>query len=101
MPLHHQIAQKLHGASEPGSRRAHDLIDLQVIMANAEVDLPLVRRTCERLFAYRKMQAWPPKIENVPGRDELYAAQALSSVAPTVGEAIEWANGLIAAICSA
>lgn len=28
MPLYHQIAQKLHGASEPGSKRAHDLIDL-------------------------------------------------------------------------
>lgn len=29
MPLYHQIAQKLHGATEPESNRAHDLVDLQ------------------------------------------------------------------------
>lgn len=31
MALKHQIAQKLHGVSEPGSERAHDLVDLQLI----------------------------------------------------------------------
>lgn len=30
MRLEHQIAQKLHAASSPGSERAHDLIDLQI-----------------------------------------------------------------------
>ena len=39
MRLEYQIAQKLHGASAPGSKRAHDLIDLQLIMDNANVDL--------------------------------------------------------------
>lgn len=98
MPLHHQIAQKLHGVSEPSGRRAHDLIDLQVIFANAEVDLPLVRRTCEKLFAYRKMQDWPPILVKGEGWDALYADQVLPSVKPTADEAVEWANELIAMI---
>lgn len=28
--VEHQIAQKLHAASAPGSSRAHDLVDLQL-----------------------------------------------------------------------
>ena len=43
MPLHHQIAQKLHGLSEPGSGRAHDLVDLQLIMKDAGIDMAKVR----------------------------------------------------------
>ena len=31
MPLEFQVAQKLHAATAPGSQRAHDLIDLQLI----------------------------------------------------------------------
>lgn len=31
MPLHYQVAQKLHALTEPGSKRAHDLVDLQII----------------------------------------------------------------------
>jgi len=62
MPLPHQIAQKLHGLSEQGSERAHDLIDLQLIVANADLDLRKTREICERLFEYRKKQKWPPTI---------------------------------------
>ena len=43
MPLHHQVAQKLHGASEQGSARAHDLVDLQIIVSRGEVDYALTR----------------------------------------------------------
>ena len=57
MKLEHQIAQKLHAASSAGSERAHDLIDLQIIIDNSDVDYEAARRTCERLFAYRKEQA--------------------------------------------
>ncbi|MEE8722818.1 MAG: nucleotidyl transferase AbiEii/AbiGii toxin family protein [Eggerthellaceae bacterium] len=63
MPLHHQIAQKLHAASTPGSRRAHDLIDLQLIARNTgDLNYELLRTTCVRLFAYRKQQDWPPVV---------------------------------------
>lgn len=61
MALHYQIAQKLHGASEPGSQRAHDLVDLQIMVENGEIELRATRNTCIRLFSYRRMQAWPPE----------------------------------------
>ena len=99
MKLEHQIAQKLHGASTPGSERAHDLIDLQVIVRNGNPDLGLVKRICERLFAYRRQQAWPPTLEKQPGWDELYRRQAEGlDVLPMADEAVTWANEFIASI---
>lgn len=102
MPLHHQIAQKLHGASEPRSKRAHDLIDLQVIMHRGTIDLALARKTCERLFAYRAMQPWPAVVKKNEGWDDLYAAQVLPPpVLQSVDEAVAWVNELIASIAKA
>ena len=99
MPLHHQIAQKLHAVSTPGGDRAHDLIDLQVICSMGSVDLARTRETCVRLFAYRRQQAWPPAIEGDDRWAGLYDAQAAGlDVLDTVGEAVEWANELVSAI---
>ncbi len=101
MKLEHQIAQKLHAASSAGSERAHDLIDLQIIIDNSDVDYEAARRTCERLFAYRKEQAWPPTIAKGEGWDALYAAQAKGlDVLETADEAIAWANALVAKIAA-
>ena len=61
MKLEYQIAQKLHGVTEPGSQRAHDLIDLQLIFEHSPIDVSLLNKTCIRLFAYRKRQTWPAK----------------------------------------
>ena len=98
MSLSYQIAQKLHGASEPHSQRAHDLIDLQIIMAD-DVDLPRTREICVRLFAYRGQQAWPPIIEEGESWPILYSEQAANlDVLQDVGEAVKWANELIAKI---
>ncbi|MGL5929430.1 MAG: nucleotidyl transferase AbiEii/AbiGii toxin family protein [Dermatophilaceae bacterium] len=57
----HQIAQKLHACSAPGSERAHDLVDLQLLMSEP-VDLTKVRVTCERLFVSRRAHTWPPVV---------------------------------------
>jgi hypothetical protein len=43
MALHHQIAQELHGSSEDDSARAHDLIDLQLIVENESIDYEVTR----------------------------------------------------------
>lgn len=97
MPLHHQIAQKLHAVSAPDSRRAHDLVDLQLIARNAvNIDYVHVRRTCERLFAYRQMQKWPPTIIEGDTWEETYriASEGLN-VLPTASEAVAWANELV------
>lgn len=50
MKLEHQIAQKIHAVSSPQSQRAHDLIDLQVIVANGGFDMAETKRVCERLL---------------------------------------------------
>lgn len=102
MPLRFQVAQKIHGATGPGSGRAHDLIDLQVIVANAGdgIDWHEVRRTCERLFAYRQKQEWPPTVTVGPDWPTLYADQLVPGALPTVDEAVKWANALIERIAS-
>jgi hypothetical protein len=102
MPIPFQIAQKLHGATEPASRRAHDLVDLQLILAQGEPDWARTRAVCIRLFDYRRQQPWPPIV--TPGADwpALYAAQAQGlPVLPTVEEAAAWTSRLIARIDSA
>ena len=103
MPLRHPIAQKLHAASAPGSERAHDLIDLQLIVSNTpNLDLAEVRVTCVRLCAYRQEQTWPLTIAGGPNWEEAYRAQAAGlGVLPTATEAIEWTNSLIARIDAA
>ena len=99
MKLEHQIAQKLHAVSCPGSERAHDLIDLQIIVAGGGIDYTEARTVCERLFDYRQEQAWPPAITKRAGWDSLYAAQIGGlDVLPTVDEAVDWANSLVAKI---
>lgn len=96
MPLHYQIAQKLHGSSEDTSARAHDLIDLQVITHNEVIDLLKTKTVCVRLFAYRKLQAWPPTIVSNENWTELYDAQKAGlHVLDNVDDAVAWANDLI------
>lgn len=99
MRIDHQVAQKLHAVSTPGSQRAHDLIDLQVIAANSELDLGLVRQTCARLFEYRQAHTWPPAVEAGAGWGSLYAEQARGlPVLQDAGAAVEWCNGFIGEI---
>lgn len=96
MKLEHQIAQKLHGVTEPGSRRAHDLIDLQVIFDRSTLDLSLINETCKRLFAYRKKHTWPAKVIKGPDWDTIYAEEnSKTTLSRTLDEAISWTNTLI------
>lgn len=99
MRLSHQIAQKLHGLSEEGSQRAHDLVDLQLIVQRSEIDLDETRSVCERLFAFRNQQTWPPTVVSSEGWAQLYAVAAEDlPVIMGVGEAVEWVNKLISEI---
>jgi hypothetical protein len=100
-PLHvirddHQIAQKLHGVSSPGSERAHDLIDLQLLDRSCTLDDELVAETCSRLFRFRNRQSWPPEIVIGENWQTLYSAQATGlDVLPTAELAVAWANEYI------
>lgn len=88
MPLRYQIAQKLHAVSEPGSMRAHDLIDLQLIDATYSGDYVDVKAICERLFTYRKKQSWPPVIVANPTWEKAHVDQLPNgSILPTVNQA--------------
>ena len=105
MKLSYQIAQKLHAASEDGSSRAHDLIDLQLIWRHSNLDCRDVKEKCIRLFDYRKRQAWPPKIAKGVGWDEIYNAaietiEDKEGVLDSVDAAVTWVNGLIDTIQS-
>lgn len=99
MRLEFQIAQKLHGSSAPNSKRAHDLVDLQLILSRTDLDWEKTAFVCRRLFAYRKVHEWPPTIVKGENWDATYDAQRLDlPVLLTVDEAISWANELIAKI---
>lgn len=100
MGVAHQIAQKLHAASAAGSDRAHDLVDLQLICEHSEVDLATVRSVCERLFRYRREQAWPPAIVKGENWDAIYAEargtlRRSAGVRENADEAVAWANDFI------
>lgn len=99
MKLHHQVAQKLHALTEPGSRRAHDLIDLQLLMKDGNVDYGLLNETCVRLFAYRRMQPWPSLVEIGESWPDSYKAQSADlPVFEDAEEAVRWVNSLISMI---
>jgi hypothetical protein len=93
--LHHQIAQKIHASTQDGSERAHDLVDLQLLI-NERSDLKLIRETCMRLFKYRKSTIWPPVFKLNPGWEDLYLARTEGLlVLGSASEAVKWGNQLI------
>lgn len=98
----HQIAQKLHAVSSPGSERARDLVDLQLLDGAEALDLNQVAATCSRLFQYRQRQTWPPTIAPGEEWESLYneAAQHLP-VRQNLDETIAWTNAFIHRITAA
>lgn len=100
MKLTYQIAQKLHAVSEPGSERAHDLIDLQLICNRSQIDSAEVKAVCRRLFDYRRRQPWPTVVTASPSWNDLYL-QARNNlldngdILPTAAEAVAWVNELV------
>lgn len=94
LPVHHQVAQKLHACTEPGSQRAHDLVDLRLLVPMTTKQL--VATTAKRLFDYRHGHAWPPKVEAADNWNTLYADAAEGlPVLNTVTEAVDWLNRYI------
>lgn len=94
LPLHHQVAQKLHACTEPGSQRAHDLVDLQLM--SGLVDDISVAETVQRLFRFRHQHGWPALAVPTREWETLYADAAIgleSVVFPAVGDAVQWLNG--------
>lgn len=96
MRIVHQIAQKLHGATDKDYVRPQDVIDLQLMMRREDVDLSEVKPICKRLFANRKKQPWPPALEvGQEWRDSYAALASPLTVLSSADEAIKWTNDLI------
>ena len=94
LPLHHQMSQKLHACSEPGSPRAHDLVDIQLMAPHC--DPTQVRATAERLFAFRASHAWPPVVVAGEGWPARYADAAEGLDVRSLEDAVVWVNEYIA-----
>jgi hypothetical protein len=97
LPVDHQIAQKLHACTSPGAsgenERAHDLVDLQVLVREERPDLGLAGATARRLFASRRTHPWPPTVVAFDLWESIYAEAAAGlNVLPDVGKAVQWAN---------
>ena len=96
----YQIAQKLHACTTPDGRerneRAHDLVDLQLLVEFDPPNFIKLDNVGGRLFSARRVGAWPPKVVYWDGWDTIYASAAEGlDVLETVHGAIEWANNFI------
>lgn len=99
MRISHQIAQKLHGATDPQYCRAQDLIDLQLMVSREKIDYAEIKAICKRLFANRHRQPWPSRVVITEEWRIAYdRTKGALPVLPTVDEAVVWANELIDAI---
>ena len=102
--VHHQVVQKLHACTSisprtGGNDRAHDLVDLQILLTDETLDPARTRDTARRLFASRRAQDWPPVVRVHPGWPDLYAEAATDlEVLGDVDAAVAWANELITRI---
>lgn len=99
MRIAHQLAQKLHGATDSQYCRAQDLIDLQLMVAREKIDYAEARSICQRLFANRRKQSWPAKVVATEEWRIAYdRTKGNLPVLTTVDEAVSWTNDLIAKI---
>jgi hypothetical protein len=101
LAVEHQVAQKLHACTTPdrygGNERAHDVVDLQILVSAEPPDLRRLAIVGRRLFAARRVASWPPTVRSWPGWEGRYADAAEGlDVLPLV-DAVVWLNGLIEA----
>jgi len=76
------------------------------IVLHSKIDMADVRSKCVRLFEYRRRHAWPAIVKKGERWDEIYdvAMKTIgdkTSLCPTVDEAVDWVNELIARIDNA
>lgn len=103
LPVHVQIAQKLHACTTPDeggwvNERAHDLVDLQLLRRDLpDRELQRTRAACRRLFAARQHHPWPPIVTAREGWERRYAEErsSVERVHHSVHDAVAWANQLI------
>jgi hypothetical protein len=99
LAVEHQIAQKLHACTTPnrhgGNDRAHDLVDLQILVECDPPDLTLLANIGRRLFAARRVTPWPPTVTIFPSWGQIYTQSAEGLDVRSLPDAVVWANILI------
>lgn len=97
-----QVAQKLHALTYDKQNRAHDLVDLQLLVDINKVNFPEVNEICVRLFEFRKAQNWPPKLKTSEEWKVGYSSAAKGvRVHQNPDEAINWLKELVLKIDAA
>ncbi len=90
---HHQIAQKIHACTEPGSDRARDLVDLQLLWPDDQSQVKLIAVTTQHQFEWRRTHSFPGNCNPVLGWVSRYQVAATDlDVLETVEEAAAWLN---------
>lgn len=96
MQLEYQVAQKLHGATDPKGCRVQDLVDLQLILERESLNRVRLRSICERLFDNRKRQPWPSFVAATDALQTKYDySRSNMNVIPDVKQATKTINDLI------
>lgn len=62
LSIEYQIAQKIHGITEPDSDRGHDLYDIWLLIQLREIDPRTIKDLISRTFTYRKTHTWTGEI---------------------------------------
>lgn len=93
LAIHHQMGQKIHACSEPGSDRAHDLVDLQIMERDA--DPAAVADVAKRLFRFRRSHQWPPTLEYQEAWEIAYATAAEGLDVREYPDAVTWFNAYV------
>jgi Nucleotidyl transferase AbiEii toxin, Type IV TA system len=99
-PYPEQIVQKLDGCTRPDKKgdndRAHDLVDIQLILLDTHIAPSSLYDLARSTFAYRNV-SWPPTARQFPSWATLYAADAVDypEVVQDLDEAVRWLQRLI------
>ena len=105
LAVEHQIVQKLHACTTPNrhgdNERAHDLVDLQILVAADPPDLRELATVGRRLFAARRVGTWPPTVQAWPGWDQLYTDAAEGLDVLPLADAVAWLNDVVIAAVQA
>jgi hypothetical protein len=102
-PYPEQLVQKIDGCTRPDksgdNERAHDLVDIQLILPDTSIKPSDLHEIARQTFAYRGVP-WPPTARPFPSWETLYPADATDypEVIQDLGDAVAWLQSFIDAI---
>lgn len=93
LSIEYQVAQKLHGITEPDSDRGHDLYDIWLLMQLRTMDASALKHLIFRTFAFRKTHPWTGEVRATGKLEKSYEESVRDiSTAPDFSEALRFVN---------